>query len=299
MPLKNKSTTDLALSWILLIVLSLIWGSSFILIKKSLIGFPASVVGGLRVVFAALFLLPWAFKNLRELSKDELKYLFVVGMSGSLIPAILFAYAETQLDSSIAGVLNSLTPMFVLIIGAVFFSQGFGVYSVSGVLLGLVGSVFLIFGFSIESLSDINFYAFFVILATVLYGLNLNIIKYKLLRVKPVQITSVSVTMVLPLATAYLVFFTPVLHIQHFSDKIYSFGAIATLGVMGTGVALLLFNKLVKVSSTLFTSSVTYLIPIVAILWGILDGESLLFNHYIGLIFILSGILMINRPPKK
>ncbi len=295
----DKSSGSQLLSWGLLIILSLIWGSSFILIKKSLVAFPAPMVGALRVIFAALFLLPFAYKNLKAVEKAEIKYLFVVGLTGSFIPAILFALAQTQISSSIAGVLNSLTPISVLVIGFVFFSQKIYKSSVWGVLLGLLGSFILIVGFSIDSLADINFYAFFVILATIMYGINLNIIKYKLINVKPTHITSISVSMVFPIAAVYLLFFTPALSMNYNKDFLFPLLAVAVLGIVGTGLALFLFNRLVKVSSAIFTSSVTYLIPVVAIAWGIVDGESMLYNHVIGMILILGGIILINKKPKK
>ncbi len=163
-----ESRNDDLLAWILLVTLSIVWGSSFILIKKSLLGFTAPMVGALRVIFASLFLLPFIFKNLKGLKKEEIKYLFFVGLTGSFVPAILFALAQTMINSSVAGLLNSLTPTMVLIVGALFFRQKVEKNSFVGVALGLVGSFILIAGFSFDQLTSINFYSFFVILATLM-----------------------------------------------------------------------------------------------------------------------------------
>ncbi len=294
-----ESRNDDLLAWILLVTLSIVWGSSFILIKKSLLGFTAPMVGALRVIFASLFLLPFIFKNLKGLKKEEIKYLFFVGLTGSFVPAILFALAQTMINSSVAGLLNSLTPTMVLIVGALFFRQKVEKNSFVGVALGLVGSFILIAGFSFDQLSSINFYSFFVILATLMYGINLNLIKHKLLRVKSTQITVISICMVMPLALVFLLVFTPFTGLHWEGEIWWSLLSVAVLGMAGTGVALFLFNTMVKISSAVFSSSVTYLIPIFAIFWGIIDNETIKFQHIVGLTIIITGIILINRKKLK
>ncbi len=294
-----ESRNDDLLAWILLVTLSIVWGSSFILIKKSLLGFTAPMVGALRVIFASLFLLPFIFKNLKGLKKEEIKYLFFVGLTGSFVPAILFALAQTRINSSVAGLLNSLTPTMVLVVGALFFRQKVERNSFFGVALGLVGSFILIAGFSFDQLTSINFYSFFVILATLMYGINLNLIKHKLLRVKSTQITVISICMVMPLALVFLLVFTPFTGLHWEGEIWWSLLSVAVLGMAGTGVALFLFNTMVKISSAVFSSSVTYLIPIFAIFWGIIDNETIKFQHIVGLTIIITGIILINRKKLK
>ncbi len=294
---QNDQESNHFQAWFLLIALSLIWGSSFILIKKSLVGLSAPMVGALRVIFASLFLLPFFIKNLRGISRYELKYLFFVGLTGSFIPAVLFALAQTKINSSVAGLLNSLTPTMVLIVGVLFYKQTIQKNSVVGLILGLVGSFILIAGFSLRQFATINFHSLFVVLATLMYGINLNIIKYKLVSVKSTRITIVSICMVMPLALGYLLLFTPFTSLKFNDDVLWAIFAVAALGIIGTGLALFLFNKMVKISSTIFSSSVTYLIPIVALFWGIIDQEAIQLHHIIGLITILAGIILINKRP--
>lgn len=256
-------------------------------------------VASVRIISAALFMLPFVIRKFARWRKGELFYLFIVGFTGSLFPAILFAVAQTRLASSVTGVLNATTPMFVAIIGALFFGNKITFYAIIGILIGFAGSAVLITGFSWESFAHINSYALFVILATLCYGINLNIIKFRLKNVKPLDITGISVVMVLPLATLALFFFTDFTSKSWESVLNINLLAVVVLGVLGTGVALLLFNKMVKISSPVFAGSVTYLIPIVAVLWGLLDGESLLFYQYAGLLFIITGVLLINRKTNK
>lgn len=295
MHLNNFKNNSTAFSWFLLAILSLVWGSSFILIKKGLLAFSALEVGSIRVISAALFLLPFVFNKFTRWSKKELFYLFVVGFNGSLFPALLFAVAQTRLSSSLTGILNAMTPVFVLIIGLLFFRQKTNIYGLFGIAIGFVGSAILITGFSLESFKNLNSYAFLIILATLCYGLNLNIIKFKLKNVNPTDITGISMALALPSAAVVLLFFTD------FATKSWDaivnpeFLAIIVLGIVGTAIALLLFNKLVKLRSPLFAGSVTYLIPAVATLWGFLDGETLLFYHFAGLVSIISGVLLVNR----
>ena len=283
-------------SWILLILLSLIWGSSFILMKKGLVVLSSGEVGALRIIFASLVLSPIAIRNLPRISRDNWKLLFVIGLVGTFFPAFLFAIAQTKLESSITGVLNALTPLWVLIMGSLFFSQLITLKKAMGVALGFIGSAILILTGSDSSFGSINSYAFFVILATALYGINLNTIKQYLGHLKAKVITSVSILFVSPLALTYLLTTTDFIpkmgQIEGFWLATFY---IAVLGTVGTALALIMFNHLVQITNPIFTSSVTYLIPIVAIGWGIIDGEHLYLMHYLGIAVILSGIYLVNR----
>ncbi len=285
-----------ALSWILLIILSLIWGSSFILIKKGLQVFSAVEVGALRIAAASVFLAPIAIGRFYRIKRQHLLLLLEVGFVGSLGPAFFFAIAQTQIPSSLTGVLNALTPMFVALVGVLFFKQHFQKNKILGLAIGFLGTVILILSGSAGQFSHINYYALFVVLATICYGFNLNIIKTYLADLKSLTITSVSLLFVAPASLILLFFFTDfTTKMQTVEGAWLAFGYIATLGVVGTAIALILFNHLVKITTPVFTSSVTYLIPIVAVIWGLLDNESLYTAHYAGMAAILLGVYLINR----
>ena len=286
-------------SWLFLLLLALIWGSSFILIKRGLLVFSAGEVGAYRIVSASLVLLPISLSRIKRLNKRQVKNLIISGLIGSFIPAFLFAFAQTKLASSMTGALNALTPLFVVILGAAFFGAGISRQNGIGLLIALVGVLALI-GIGndggIASWADFNGYVFFVLLATFCYGLNLNIVKYWFVELKPVEITAISLLMVLPAALIYLFAGTSFsFKLIHNEEAWIALGYLSLLGVMGTAIALILFNAMVKVVSPVFASSVTYLIPVVAIGWGVLDGEILTSGHYLGIITILLGVWIGNR----
>lgn len=293
----SGSHKESAGAWVLLSVLALIWGSSFILIKRGLIGLSSDQVGALRIFSAGFSLFPLAIVYAKTLNRKELGLLFVSGLTGSLVPSFLFAFAQTKLDSGITGVLNALTPGFVFIIGLLFFGQRFSRNKIYGLFVAFIGSVVLILAGSGGDLTKVNFYAFFVILATMCYGINVNIIKSYLGNIKSIKITAISLFFVGLLAGAYLLAFTDFIpRVSTGDDKVLlSTLYVIILGILGTAFALILFNNLVKISSTIFSSSVTYLIPVVAVLWGVWDGEVLLVAHFIGMMLILGGVLLISR----
>ena len=288
------------LAWILLLILAFIWGSSFILIKKGLIGLAPEEVGSLRIVAAAIFLLPFAIKRFKRVERKRLPYLMSVGFLGSLIPAFLFATAQTQLESAITGVLNGLVPIFTILIAWAVLGQKQtkGVYL--GVLVGFIGTAILITAGNGDSISGINAYALLVVLATICYASNLNLIKEKLNDLQAVTVTSVSLLLVGPIATIHLFGFTD------FWDKLttveeapLSTFYISLLGVFGTAIALILFNKVLQMKDALFASSVTYIIPVFAVMWGVIDGEKLYLWHYIGMLAVGIGVYIANTNRHK
>lgn len=284
------------MAWGLLFILTLIWGSSFILIKRGLDAFTATEVGALRIVAAAIVMLPTAFRKLRELKKQHWLWIFSVGFIGSFIPSFLFALAETQLDSAIAGVLNALTPLFAVIVGLIFFHQYITKRMVLGLIIGFVGTILLVTSKGDSLLGNLNYYAFYIILATLFYGINVNVIKYKLTGVNALTLTSLSMLMVLPFAVYYLFMNTPFVSTMQTHPLAWnSFFYVVLLGIMSTAVAMTLFNRLVQISSTIFASSVTYLIPIIAVMWGLFDNELLLPRHYFSMLLILFGVYITNR----
>jgi len=285
------------LAWTILIVLALVWGTSFILIKRGLEVYSAGEVGALRILAACIFMLPLSLPKLKKLSSKNLKMLLGIGMLGSFFPAFLFALGQTRLDSGVTGVMNGLTPIFVLLMGATIFKQKFEKSKYIGVALAFIGTAILLTAGSNESgLSGFNYYAIFIVIATMCYGANLNIIKYYLAGLNAIVITSVSILLVGPFALAYLLLGT------EFTQKISAapgafeaLGYITLLGVMSTGFALILFNRLVQITTPIFSSMVTYLIPIVALTWGILDGEVLVAGQIAGIAAILVGVFITNR----
>ena len=283
------------LAWGLLLFLSLIWGSSFILIKKGLIAFDAGQVGSLRIIAAAVFLLPFAIQRMKRAKRKHFVVLLTLGFTGSLIPAFLFAMAQTRIDSAIAGALNAITPFWVIMLGALFFYQKINLRIAIGLFVGFAGTTLLVIAGK-EGLGNVNLYGLFVIAATVCYGLNLNLIKFKLSELDAITITSVSLVMTGPIAILYLLASTDFMSIIRTGDQVMtSFGAVVLLGVLGTAVALVLFNKLVLIKSPVFASSVTYLIPIVAVAWGIIDGEKIVTGQLMGMGLILAGVFIANR----
>jgi drug/metabolite transporter (DMT)-like permease len=203
------------------------------------------------------------------------------------------------LTSSFTGILNALTPLFVVLVGALFFGARITIRNATGLLIAFAGVAVLISireGGGLGAWSDINAYVLYVLLATLCYGVNLNIIKYWFIELNPVEITAISLLMVLPIALIYLFGGTSFsFKLVHEKTALEALGYLTILGVIGTAVALIIFNVLVKVATPVFASSVTYLIPIVAVIWGVLDGEILVLGHYMGMLAIIIGVWVGNR----
>jgi drug/metabolite transporter (DMT)-like permease len=285
------------LAWGLLILLSLIWGSSFILIKKALIVYSPEQLGTMRIFAAFAVLLPFALARLGRVEKKHWKYLAISGLTGSLGPAILFSTAGKYLDSAIIGALNAITPLFTLLVGVAFFTQRISLWKSVGLFIGFIGSVGLIFVRQDGAFDlDINLYVLLVIAATICYGVNLNLIRNYLSDVKPLLITALSLLTVGPWAGAYLFLATDFTHrFSTYEGSGLALFYILLLGVGGTAIAFILFNRLIQLSGTLFASSTTYLIPVVAFMWGVLDGERLMPAHLLGMAAIITGVLIVNR----
>jgi drug/metabolite transporter (DMT)-like permease len=290
------------LAWVLLLVLSLIWGTSFILMKKGLVVFSALELGAARVSVAAALLLPFALREIGRVERSRLKWLALSSTVGTLIPAFLFAYAETRLASGLAGVLNALTAVFVLLVGALLFGQRLTGLRVLGIALGLLGTVVLmLLGGSGDAATAPGgagnaWYGLYIVAATVGYGLSVNVIKYRLHAMTPVAVTSLLLLLIGGPALVYLLLGTGFVHkLATVPGAWAAFGYIALLATLSTAVATVLFNMLIQRSTTLFASSSTYLIPIVALGWGALDGEAFNLWHALGMVIILAGVAVIHR----
>ncbi|RZK55163.1 MAG: DMT family transporter [Hymenobacter sp.] len=289
-------------AWGLLLVLSLIWGTSFILMKKGLVVFSAMELGAARVSVAAALLLPFAVREVGRVERRRLKWLALSGTVGTLLPAFLFAYAETRLASGLAGVLNALTAVFALLMGALLFGQRLTGLRVLGIALGLVGTVVLmLLGGSGEAgtapgAAGSAWYGLYIVAATVGYGLSVNVIKHRLNGMTPLAVTSLLLLLIGGPALAYLFLGTGFVHkLATVPGAWPAFGYIALLATLSTAVATFLFNMLIQRSTTLFASSSTYLIPLVALAWGALDGEAFNLWHALGMVIILAGVFVIHR----
>ncbi|MDB2493803.1 EamA family transporter [Flavobacteriaceae bacterium] len=286
--------------WAYLFTLAIVWGSSFILIKKGLVGLTPLQLGSLRTVISSLFIFMIGYKSLKTILNPQWKWVILSGFIGTFLPAFLFAFAETEVDSGIVSILNALVPLNATLIGLAIFKIASTKTQIFGVILGFIGASMLIFN-SMELNPDQNYlYAGFVVLATVMYGFNVNIIKHYLQEVKPIAIaTGNFIAIVIPalIVLIFSEFFTA----QTFEQQsIYSsIGFVAILAVFGTVMAKIIFNNLIQISSPVFASSVTYLMPLVALLWGLFDGELFGLDQGLASLLILGGIYLANKKAKK
>ncbi|NNJ88082.1 MAG: EamA family transporter [Eudoraea sp.] len=288
--------SDVNRKWMYLIVLSIIWGTSYILIKKGLEGFTPIQLGSVRIVITSFFLFLVGYRSIRNISKKEWFWVSISGLLGSFIPVFLFSYAETEIDSSIASILNSLVPLFTIVIGFLAFKISFSRNQLIGVLVGLLGAILLIYVGSDINPNQNYWYAGLVILAIILYAFNANIIKSKLQEVSPMGIAVGNFAFMLPPALILLYYSNalsaPVREGTYFMS---SLGYVLILSILGTCVAKVMFNKLIQISSPVFSVSVTYLIPIVGIFWGLLDGERFSVWQIGSAGIILLGVYLVNK----
>ena len=284
-----------SLKWVYLILLSAIWGSSFILIKKGLVGLTAFEVGALRIVLTSVFLFSVGFKSLRKVEKHHWKWIAITGFIGSFFPPFFFAVAQSHIDSSVASILNSLTPLSTIITGLVFMGLKSSRLQMLGVVIGFVGTLLLLFAGADINPNQNYWYSTLIIISTIGYAFNVNIIKKYLSDVNALAITTGN----------FILIFLPALLILYFSGFFKtiwesqamqtSFVYVAILSLFGTAIAKVIFNKLVQIASPVFASSVTYTMPLVAVMWGFIDGESFGILQIIAAIIILLGVYLANK----
>lgn len=286
--------------WIYLFVLSVIWGSSFILIKKSLLGLTPYQLGALRVIITGLFLLAMGYKTIRTVKKSDWKWIIISGFLGSFIPAFFFAIAETEIDSAVVSILNSLVPLNTILLGFAVFKIASTKRQILGVIVGFIGTVILILKGAHLNPNQNYLYAIFVILSTLMYALNVNIIKKYLQHVKPLTIaTGNFVAIIIP--AVIILLFTDFFSVKTFENPEFKMAMvyITILSFFGTAMAKILFNKLVHMSTPVFASSVTFVMPIVALMWGFLDGETFSFLQVIASIIILLGVYLSHKKQRN
>ncbi len=287
--MKNKNL----IAWALLILLAIIWGSSPILIKKALIKLDPFEIGALRLTLASFVLFPFLTKNLKEIRRKDYLILFISGIVGNVLPYFLYPIAQTKIDSATSGVLTSLTPFFALIVGVLFYKLKATKNNIIGLVIGFIGTSLLILFSNKSDGFSVDLFGLFVVAATLLYGINLNLVKYHLNHLKPITITSFSIVSILPITVYILFYLTPFLsHFNNFNNYSLEFGYVFILGVLGTSIATIVFYNLIKIKDTVFASMVTYLMPIVAIIFGVLDGEIINAIQLFGMALIMGGVFI-------
>ena len=280
-------------NYVVLILLAVIWGSSFILMKRGLDVYSYTQVAALRLFIAFLSLTPFLLRAVKVVQKKHIIPIVVMALFGNGIPAFLFTKAQTQLDSSLVGILNSLVPLFTLLLGVYFFKTKPTKTNIVGIIIGLCGAVFLTYSTIAEGV-EINNYVFLVILATVMYAISINVIKKYLQDLDALSISSLAFLVIGPVSAVYI-FNTDFLALSVTEKGVEALLYIALLAVVGTSLAVVIFNQLISRSSAIFASSVTYLIPIVAIFWGVFDGEKVTIIHLLSVAIILSGVYLVNK----
>lgn len=281
--------------WFLLMVLSITWGSSFILMKKALIGLTPVEIGAFRILIAGVILLIIGLNKLKSIEKKFWKPLLVVAFAGTFFPVFLFSYAISEIDSGIAAVVNSLTPIITMVFGSFFFNFSFTKRQVFGILLGLSGTLTLLYQSAVANPSKNQLYALLILLATCGYAFSVNYLKQKLASVDSLSISTATFGMLLIPAFGVLLssgFFT-----KDISDSaVYtSLSYVFILAAFGTSMAMLFFYRLVQISSPVFSTSVTYLITVVAVVWGVIDGEKLSFTQCMAAIVVISGVFLAQK----
>ena len=280
------------LAWGLLLFLSLVWGSSFILIKKSLVSYSADQVAAGRIVFAFLAFLPLLIKKYKDVDRQSLLPLIIVGICGSGLPATLYAIAQTQISSSVAGLLNALTPIFAFILAVTLFGKKFKWQQLLGITLGFLGTLFIFFSRSDGNEQFPVFFGLLIVLATFCYGVSANTVASKLKGLHPLVISTLSFSVIGPWALIYLCT-TDFISITLAGEANLSLMALLTLSLVGTFGANILFFKLIQITDAVFSSSVSFITPIVALGWGFVDGEHISLYFFMALILILSGVFMV------
>jgi len=284
--------------WAVLIFLSLLWGTSFILMKKGLNSFTGMQLGAMRVFFAFLSLLPFIFSRLKRLKKTDFKPLLVVGFLGNFFPAFLFAIAQTKVSSSLTGMLNTAFPLLVILVSVGLYKTGVKKNELLGVFIGITGSLGLIFGGSLDFFSENYMFLGLIVLAMIFYAISLNEIKFKLPHLDGFTVSVFAFVFVGPFAGGYLLFsdFSAALATPDYKINLLY---IVILAISSSTIAVSIFYIFIEKVDVIMASLVTYLIPIVAILWGLLDGETISILQISSMVVILFGVYIVNRADSK
>lgn len=294
-PTSSAPALPRALPHVLLGLLSLIWGSSFLLMKRALLVFQPAQLGALRMAIAAACLLPLVVHSRASLGKVPWRTVALVGLLGNGIPAFLFANAQTGLDSGTTGVLNSLTPVFAVAIGVTVFGDRVAPSRLAGVALGLVGAACLVLSRSGGVFHFDALHVGMVMLATACYAVSVNLIRHRLAGMRPLHIAGLALTTVGIPSAIWLVATDIGATLRDQPGAWTALGYVATLAALGTAVSVVLYSRLIQIAGSVYATSVTYLIPVVALTWGVLDGEAVGPMHAVGLCTLLAGVYLANR----
>lgn len=282
------------LNWGIFLLLCLTWGSSFILMKLGLMSFSPYQVASLRLISAGIVLLPFFFKFIRQTARNKIPVIILSGLLGNGIPAFLFCIAETKIDSSLAGMLNSFTPVFALIFSLVLFRSPVLKRQVMGLTIGFIGVICLFLAKGVDA-NEYWYYGLLIVAATACYGLNIALVHHYLKGYTTLQLVSISLFFMALFSTPVLIFSDFANTFRQAGSAWMSLGASVVLGVMGTGVASVLFYQLIRSAGAMFASMVTYGLPVVAIGWGLLAGEDVNVWQVLCLGGIMSGVYLVNR----
>jgi len=282
-------------SWLIFFLLTILWGSSFILIKKSLVAFSPIQSGAFRIFIATLALIPISISTYKNLNKKNILPILGVGLLGSGIPPFLFAFGQSKIDSAMAGMLNTLTPIAAFIFGLLFFGLQFRWLKLLGVLIGFIGAAIIIMANNSGAIGGANIYGLFIIAATICYGTSVNVISRYLKETTPATITAWSFTSVVVFPVVALCYQNPIPVFQTHPEALSSFSALLVLSILGTVVANLLFYKMTQETNPIFASSITYTLPIVALFWGVFDGEPFYIWYILGMLLILLGVFITSK----
>lgn len=291
------NNSNRVMKWVYLFVLAVVWGSSFILMKRGIEHYTPNQVAAIRMFVAMLALLPFVFNKLKEIGQKNWKFILGTGLLGNCIPAYLFTNAETGISSSMAGMLNSLTSVFTILVGFMFFGSKFTSRQITGVFIGLLGATFLIYLSTNDEQSAKPVLGLLIVLACVGYAFSVNILKYKLSHLSSVTVTG-GALIVAGVPSGMYLFSTDFFERIPQPGGMNSLMYVLILGLMGTAFSTVIFNKLIRIATPVFASSVTYLIPFMAALWGIYDGETFTILYLLALAVILTGIWLINYKSK-
>ncbi|MBK9107779.1 MAG: EamA family transporter [Saprospiraceae bacterium] len=284
--------------WSILLLLALIWGFSYYFIKHSLTGFKPDQIASLRMVFSSIALLPFLPSALKIVPKEKYYIIAFVGIIGSFLPAYLYPFAQQKISSSVAGIINAFTPICTYGLGVLFFSVRNEKTKFIGTAIALIGAFCLILLRPNAELKAEAFFLFVAFTVPILYGINGNTIKSKLQGIPGTEMTTLMYlfTLIICIPACFINGSFQQIPISLAQDN--SFYHLLALSLLGSALAMTLFNILIQRVHVLFASSVTYLMPLVAIIVGWMDGESILWNDLVGFLCILIGVLITNEALK-
>ena len=286
--------------YFLLIFIAIIWGSSFILIKKILPVFDPYQTGAFRAGLSGLLLSFIGFPALKRMSKKDIFWIALSGLFGNFLVVFIFPIAQQGVSSSLAGIINALDPIFTLVLGAILFGIRNRVIQYAGAIIGFIGAIILVYSSNLENGQNHLYYTVLLVIGSALYAVAALIIEKKLHHIKSTDIST----------GIYTIWMVPSLFILSFSgfftdfdysqnETLTALGYLVFLTVISTTLVMFLFFKLVQDTSAVFVSTISLLLPVVAVIWGILDKEKFTVWYAIGGLLILISVYLIRDKKNK